>query len=406
MQSCVCTGCGCLCDDIGVEVEGGVLSRIENACAKGVAYLRSAGDPARRPRSLVAGREVSLDQAIEEAADLLSGAENCLVFGLDSSTIEAQQAGVELARVLGAVIDDGSFFAFGDLMERITNGEVPTCSLGDIKDNADLLVYWGSDPPHTHPRHLSMFTYLTYSDFDPIGWLPKGVKLTCVDVRDSEFMSVCRPAFKIEPGGDREFIRAVMDAADTHPEAAAFAKLVGAAQFCVVFCGQGLTYSLGGDFGIFCEMVNGLAQSRRMAVIPMVAEANMRGFAATLREATGRVNQVSFSGGVLHGQRLSFLEQVRNHNADCLLVVGADPFATLPQGVMAELVDADIVCLSSFVTATTAAADVVIPVAVPGVEYGGKMLRMDGDEVSTAGVIEASYPHDADVLRRLLESAL
>ena len=73
----VCTGCGCLCDDIQVAVEDARLGKIDNLCAKGAAYLGSADNPERRARNLIAGREVSLEQAIEEAAQLLSEAKNC-----------------------------------------------------------------------------------------------------------------------------------------------------------------------------------------------------------------------------------------------------------------------------------------------------------------------------------------
>ena len=406
-QTLVCTGCGCLCDDIQVEVEDARLGKIENICAKGAAYLGSADNPERRARSLIAGREVSLEQAIEEAAQLLSEAKNCLVFGLDNSTLEAQVAGIELARTLGAVVDDASSFSFGNLIQAIINGELPTCSLSEVKDNADLMVYWGSNPPHTHPRHISKYTYLAYTDFDPAGWLPKDVTLSCIEVRETEFTSMCRPSFRISPGGDRDFIKALLDPDQGNSEEGqAFEDLVGKSRFCVVFCGSGLTYSLDADFGSFGGMVKRFSQSTRMAVIPMVTESNMRGFNKTLNKMSGFVNQVSFAGGISHGSEFSFLEQVRNQVPDCVLIVGDDPFLALPQTLMANLQDVDIICLDRFSTSTTSAADVVIPIALAGLECAGLALRMDGDEVALVAPKKGEYLSDEEVLKRLAESVL
>ncbi|MFC1999404.1 hypothetical protein ACFLXE_01415 [Chloroflexota bacterium] len=404
-QGIVCTGCGCLCDDILLEVEGERLGRMENVCAKGAAYLGSAGNAERRARSLIAGREVSLDQAIEEAGQLLSEADKCLIFGLDNSTLQAQVAGIELARKLGGVIDDASSFSFGNLIQNTVNGELPTCFLSEVKDNADLLLYWGSNPTHTHPRHLSKYTYLAYTDFDPAGWLPRGVRLSCVEVRDTEFSSMCRPSFKIDPCGDEAFIRAILDPEQGGTEETrAFADLIAKSSFCVLFCGSGLCYSVDGDFGSFNEMVNRLGQSTRMAVIPMVGESNMRGFNETLNRKSGFVDRVSFAEGVSQGAEFSFLEQVRNQIPDCVLIVGADPFSALPQTLMANLQDVDIICLDSFSTPTTEAADVVVPVALPGLECEGSVLRMDGDEVALVAPLKGEYPGDEEVIRRLTES--
>jgi formylmethanofuran dehydrogenase subunit B len=50
------------------------------------------------------------------------------------------------------------------------------------------------------------------------------------------------------------------------------------------------------------------------------------------------------------------------------------------------------------------AADVVIPTALPGIEYGGSMLRMDGDRVALTELAKGAYPTEETILRQLLES--
>jgi len=402
-QSLVCTGCGCLCDDIQVEIEGDRFTKVENACAKGAALLYSSDNPGRRATCLIGGEKASLEQAIEAAARLLLKARRRLIFDLDNSTLEAQAAAIELASKLGGVIDNASSFSYGTLFQRILSGELPTCSLSQVKDNADLLLYWGSNPPHTHPRHLSKFSYYSYTDYTEAGWFPK-VTLSCIEVRDTELSLLCKPAFRLKPGGDKDFITNILvEGKDGTEESKRFVELVREAQFCVIFCGPGLSYSLHGDFDLFDEMVRKLNQRTRIAVIPMAVESNLRGFNQSLYEQTGYVNQVSFAAGVSHGSEFSFLEQVRKRLADCVLIIGSDPFSNLPLSLMRNLQGMSVICLDHFSTPTTNSAEVVIPTALPGLECSGSAIRMDGDEIALVGLKKAGYPTEEEILKQLAE---
>jgi len=399
----VCTGCGCLCDDIQVEIEGDHFTKVENACAKGAALLYSSDNPGRRATCLIGGQRASLRQAIEETAHLLLKARRRLIFGLDNSTLEAQAAAIELARKLGGVIDDASSLSYGTLFQRILGSDLPTCSLSQVKDNADLLMYWGSNPPHTHPRHLSKFSYYSYTDYSEAGWFPK-VTLSCVEVRDTELSFLCKPAFKLKPGGDKDFITAIlMEGKDGTEESRRFVELVRKSQFCVIFCGPGLSYSLDGDFDLFNEMVRKLTQRTRIAVIPMPMEFNLRGFNQSLYKQTGYVNQVSFAAGVSHGSDFSFLEQARKRLADCVLIIGSDPFSNLPPSLMRNLQGISVICLDHFSTPTTNSAEVVIPTALPGLECSGSAIRMDGDEITLVKLKKAGYPTEEEILKQLAE---
>ena len=402
-RALVCTGCGCLCDDIQVETDGAHLGRIENACAKGAAYLQAAFNPERRARSSVRGQVCSPEAAIEEAARLLSKTKKRLIFGLDNSTLEAQASAIELARKLGAVLDDGSSYSYGPLIERIVKKELPTCSLSEVKDKADLLLYWGANPTATHPRHLSKYTYYAYADFNPAGWYPK-VTLSSIDVRPTELTAMSKPAFKIKPGGDLELISGLLGESPAATDnAKQLSELVKKSRFCAIFCGLGLVHSLDGDFSGFTKMVQMLSQSIRVVVIPMIAETNMLGLNQSLHKQTSYVNQVSFAGGVSHGREFSILEQVHNSGADCILIVGADPFSTLPQSLLGKMQGVDIICLDHFSTLTTEFADVVLPTAVPGVESSGSVVRLDGDSIALAEPVNNGFPTQQSILKQLLE---
>jgi formylmethanofuran dehydrogenase subunit B len=402
-KTLVCTGCGCLCDDVQVEIDSGRLGQIDSACAKGAAYLQAAFSPERRAKSSIRDQACSPEAAIDEAARLLSKAKRRLIFGLDNSTLKTQTLSIELARRLGAVLDDASSFSFGPIVERVLKKDLPTCSLSEVKDKADLLLYWGANPTATHPRHLSKYTYYAYADFNPAGWYPK-VTLSSIDVRPTELTAMSQPAFKIKPHGDHELISGLLgESPAASDQSRQLSELVKKSKFCAIFCGLGLVHSLGGDFSGFSQMVQMLSQSIRVAVIPLIAETNMLGFSQLLRKETSYVNQVSFAGSVSHGREFSFAEQVHNRTPECILIVGSDPFSALPQSLLSRLQEVDIVCLDHFSTLTTEAADVVLPSAVPGVESDGNVVRLDGDSIALAEPIEDGYPAQEDILRQLLQ---
>lgn len=401
----VCTGCACLCDDINCEINENQFSRVENACARGAALFYATDEVQRRTICTIKERKTSPEEAVERAAQILRNARNPLIFGLDNSTLEAQKVGIKLAQTLGAVIDDTSSFCHGDLIRAILNGDIPTCSLSEVKDSSNLIIYWGSNPHHSHPRHLSSFSYYPHEESRKTDFMPD-VELSCIEVRDTETSLMCHPIFKIRPGEDGKFIQKIIASirgTDNTPDAKTFVDMVEKADFCVIFAGLGLTYSLDGDFRSFTEMIHALRSSTRVAVVPMVGHFNMRGFNHSLYKETGYVNKISFASGISYGEEFSLLEQIWRGATDCILIAGSDPFLNLPRSLMKKLQDIPIICLDPFITSTTRSSDVVLATAVSGIEVGGSAIRMDGEKVLLNQVKSAFVPSDESVLKTLLD---
>ena len=151
----VCTGCALLCDDITVELQDKII-RVDTACRKGVAHMKSCTSPMS---CTVDGKAVDFKTAIKEAARVLRAAKHPLIFGHGNSTLEAQRKAIGLARKLGGHIDDTSSFCQGPLVEAILNKKLPTCTLDEVRHKADVIIFWGADPAHSHPRHMSMYSY-------------------------------------------------------------------------------------------------------------------------------------------------------------------------------------------------------------------------------------------------------
>lgn len=85
-ENVVCPFCGCLCDDIIVTVENGQITKTKNACAisksKFVNHHQNTLNPS------IGGQEVSLEKAIDKAADILRNAHAPLIYGLSSTECE------------------------------------------------------------------------------------------------------------------------------------------------------------------------------------------------------------------------------------------------------------------------------------------------------------------------------
>ncbi|MFA4916562.1 MAG: formylmethanofuran dehydrogenase subunit B [Syntrophales bacterium] len=404
MTKTVCTGCSCLCDDIGIEREGQDIARIENACVKGSSIIRAADDIPLRVPYLIGKREVTLEQAIDKTAGLLKNSKHPLIFGFDNSTLEAQAFAIELARALGGVIDDCSSFCHGELVLSILNGTIPSCSLSEVKD-AEMIMYWGANPYHSHPRHLSKFSYYAHEKYNPAGWSPD-VTLVSIEVRDTETTFNSRPFFKILPGEDGKLISSIlatMKGQGDRGDAKDIVDLIRQKGFCVIFVGLGLVYALDGDLSLFNEMVHMLSKETRISVMPMVGHFNMRGFNHRMFQQTGYINKVSFANGVSHGPEFSMLEQVKNNDPDCILIAGADPFTSLPSHMANNLKNVPIIALDPFITPTTQASAVVFGTAISGVETWGTAMRMDGLEVPLVPAWESGRLSDEQILKLLLD---
>ncbi|HEX6668783.1 MAG TPA: hypothetical protein VF061_04465 [Gemmatimonadales bacterium] len=154
-----CLGCGCACDDIVVTVEDERIVRTEHACALGMGWF---GDGRVPGEIRVDGHPSSLDLALDAAADILNAARGrLLVFFGEDLTCSAQRAAVGIADRLRAVTESVvSENAAAGILAAQRRGRAG-CTLGEIRNRADLVLFWGTDPEKQYPRFRSRFTPLS-----------------------------------------------------------------------------------------------------------------------------------------------------------------------------------------------------------------------------------------------------
>lgn len=403
MNMVTCTGCALLCEDIEVVLENGGIKESRNACRRGAARFRGCKN---RLAPSVDKKQTDIDTAIKKAAEILKNAKSLMLFGWSNSTCEAQAKGIQLAKKLNAAIDDTSSFCQGLLIERVLQKKFRTCSLEDVRNRADVLVYWGSDAQDSQPRHLSRFSVFPRGESRQRGYEEDRLAIA-IDVRESNTAKICKGHFyRIPLKGDREFILALMEAlVGKVPKYDAkrmleLAGIMKKAEFGVIFAGIGLTYSIKDDIDILVSLADMLPNFH---VMPMVGHYNMRGFNEALFKETGFVNRVKFGVKPVHDNKYAVVEALKSKSIDALLITGSDPLSSLPRSILSHLASIPVICIDPCVTLTSKIAAVTIPAAASGLECGGSAVRMDGKVIEISKVVENSYLTDAQILTRLME---
>lgn len=107
-ENIVCTFCGCLCDDLEVQVEDNKITKVGHVCAIGKNKLLHAQSDLASLR--VNGEKATIDQALDKAADILLQAKAPLIYGLSSTTSEAVGEAVALTELVQGTIDNPSSY--------------------------------------------------------------------------------------------------------------------------------------------------------------------------------------------------------------------------------------------------------------------------------------------------------
>lgn len=156
LESAVCAGCACLCDDIRATFRDGRASEVKGACRQGEAWFEELLP--LQVSAVVAGMPTGLEDALRESRRLLEASEAPLFLVGGNLTTEALRAAVHLAEACEAT---WSPLPAPSPAEERSGVDAPefSATLGEVRGTADLVVFWRSDPQRTHPRHLERFSF-------------------------------------------------------------------------------------------------------------------------------------------------------------------------------------------------------------------------------------------------------
>jgi formylmethanofuran dehydrogenase subunit B len=465
-KAVTCPVCGTLCDDIQLTIKKGKITKVKNGCPMSEAKFLSYGNE-RVQKPLVRNNgelaQVPLKEAIKRAAEILARANYPLLYGWSSTSCEATRMGIALAEEIGGVIDNTSTVCHGPSVLSIQDVGIPTCTLGQVRHRADLVIYWGSNPWSAHPRHIERYTTFSEGRFEKSEWkgyvtktkaqtvrkkyesalrrvlgkeepsapptlrrepcpaiLKKGRKLIVVDVRKTRSAEIADYFIQVEPNGDYELLQAfralVRDGEIEADEVAGVpveyleevADAMVSCNFGILFFGLGLTMSRGKlrNVDAALSLIRDLNVRTKFSIMPMRGHFNVTGADTVFTWQTGYPYAVDFSLGYprYNPGETSAVDVLLRQETDAALVVASDPVSNFPRKAVEHLVKNPLIVIDPHMNATSQMADVVFPSAFVGIETEGTAYRMDHVPLPLKKVVDPpkGLLSDKEILRRIL----
>ncbi len=415
VKNATCTFCGCVCDDMNltVDLDEKRITKAENACFLGKA-LFAEYVMEDRPHALIDGKEATTEEAIEEAAQILANARFPLVYGLSDTTTEAQRQAVAIADLLGANIDTTTSVCHGPSGIAFEGVGEPTMSLGEIKNRADLVIFWGGNPAVSHPRLFTRYAIMPKGMFTPNGRRDRTVVL--VDVRRSASARAADIFIQVKPGADFELLwtlRALVKGlrVESHVEERTGVPLstledlterMKNCRYGVFLFGMGLTMTRGRHFnsGALLALANDLNEYTHFVAKPVRGHGNVTGADNVLSWQTGFPFGVNFSRGYprFNPGEFTSVDVLSRGEADAALIVASDPAANFPHAAVEHLGKIPVIVLDPKQTPTSELARVAFTTATYGINTSGTVYRMDDVPIPLRPAFESPYPSDEDVL--------
>ena len=418
-KNVICPFCGCLCDDLGITIEDGKITGVDNGCslakAKFLRKERLQSPVIRRGNETI---QTGYEEAVTYAAEILNNAQRPLFFGWSGTQGEAQAKGVHLCMLLGGVIDNTSSLCHGPSIMGIQEVGHPGCTLGQVKNRADLIIYWGCNPLESHPRHMSRYT--TYAD----GFFLKNAfrerKLIVVDVRKTMSSDIADEFIQIEQGGDYAVLSALramvrgedeiipdMVSGVSKSQLKRIVEMCKGAKFGALFFGLGLTMSRHKYKNIrnAVELTEELSRHTKFTISPMRGHWNVYGANEVFTWMTGYPYAVDFAKGIpfYNPGETTAADILFRKECDALMIVSSDPAAHMPKKCVEHMANIPVIHIDPHKNCTSFFSDIQIPVAITGIEASGTAYRMDGVPLRTKKIIATDFPTDTDIISRIYE---
>ena len=347
---------------------------------------------------------VTYEAAITKAAEILVKAKRPVIYGLTNSGSRAQAAALDLARRAKARLEPADLTFKAPYYQSLIKYGLFWAPLEVIRDEADTLLFWGANPLHSCPRHVVRYSIFARGKFTERGIEER--RLAAVDLHRTELAGLVQLFLEIDPGEELKLLQGLLDTLIYGKTSKVrgvrrLADFLQEATYGVIFFGRGLSY------GPANALLDGLARlaawfNRRMPFIlfPLSADFNSAGLYHLLLRELGTPFAPDFSAAPSF---TAHADQVDLTAVDALVVVGADLFWFLSAAAINDLKArrVPVVVISPFANRTTGHAEVVVPVALAGLETPEVAFRMDGLPLYLPEIISSPLWPDSQVLRTL-----
>lgn len=416
VKDATCTFCGCVCDDMELTVEGNEIKKAKNACVLGKAWFLNHHIE-ERPEATIEGQPASYEQAIEKAAEILSSATYPVTYGLSDTTCEAQRVAVAITDWIGGCLDTTTSVCHGPSgMAFQAVGEV-TCTLGEVKNRADFLIFWGGNPAESHPRHFTKYSLMPKGQFVPNGRKDRTAVL--IDVRKTKSAKAADIHLQLKPRSDFELcwaMRALAKGIDVDPSVEEKTGIsleqlkdvvdrMKAAKFGVILFGMGLTMTRGKHLN--SEAVLALARDMnkytRWTAKPMRGHGNVTGADNVVTWSTGYPFGVNLGRGYprFNPGEFTSSDLLARKEADAALIIASDPMSNFSQPARDHLASINSVVLDPKLSETAKTATVAFTTATYGINVPGTVYRMDDVPIPLRPAFDSPYRSDYEILKAI-----
>lgn len=405
-DAAVCLGCGCTCDDIRLRFQGERLVAAERACSLGVAWFGNGVVPTR---ALEDGTASTPERAVEAMARILAEARAPLVYLAPDITCEAQRQAVAVADLLRATLDSvTSDTAIASILAAQQRGRAGA-TLGEIRNRADVVVFWGVDPGARYPRFQERYAP------DPEGvHVPEGRRsrtVIAVDVGEERGPADADIRLSVPPGDEvAALVRVAASlssgpAADSTEALDALAMRLRQGRYVVVVAeadrhegGQAADRLRADALVALSQALNG---PTRGAVSLLRGGGNRAGADAVSTWQTGFPLGIDFSRGYPRYAPWNGTAESRlsRGEIDAILIVGNASAVPAPLRAVAGRITTCVIGPHASTSAFSEGA-AIVDTGLPGLHAAGTVLRMDDVPLPVRATFRGEI--DAEMITRAL----
>ena len=406
VEHVTCLGCGCACDDITLVVKQDRVAAARNACTLGVAWF---GDGSASHEVRVDGRSTSLEQALARAAEILRAAKRPLVYLAADISCEAQREAVAIGDHLGAMLDTLTSAAAASVLAAQRRGRAGA-TLGELRQRADVIVFWGVDPATRYPRFASRYAVEPRGLQAPDG--RRSRRVVAVDVGSSRAVADADARVTVAAADELDALgvlraiaqgRVASEDARFHPIAELARAMMQARYVALVADGEpaGPPDDLAPDRAeALVTLAQALNGPTRCALATLRGGGNRSGADAVITWQTGFPFAVDFAPGYPtyrpHAGAAALLDA---GEVDAALVIGSP--ASVPAPVVNRLTRLPAVGIGPRASAALFQPAVAVDTGVAGIHESGTAFRMDDVPLPLRAALTGPPPTTASALHAL-----
>ena len=284
-----------------------------------------------------------------------------------------------------------------------------------VRNRCDLVVFWGSNPLRSHPRHLERYSGAATGLFVPHGRRDRFVIV--IDAEPTETTAEADLFLQVEPGHDFEVLWTLRTLVRGLPvrgplpnlgpslvELEALAARLKSCRSGIVFFGLGLTrHARGGHHVVeaLLRLVTDLNRHTRFYARRMRIPGDVAGADSVLCWQTGFPFSVNLARGYpRYGPgEYSANEVLERGEVDACVIVGSESLQRLSPAALARLRTLPSVVLDYPGVACPFPPHVAFTTAIYGVHAPGTAYRMDETPIPLTPFLPSDLPTDGAVLR-------